>query len=857
MAHWDHRIGTPRPLCSWRSADQGMMTRSTPVPTWRAPGDPVRFLSGVLAVLLFCLMPNGALCAGLSGRVLRENGTPAAGIAVLARSPEVGWSRAARTDGEGRFELEDVPAGPMVLSVPGSAAPGNVPWAAAVDIPEDGRAVITLRAAPQAGTFQFKLYRGRYYDNRADAGSADPVSVAGGGTTGGIHFSLAQGGGFISGRVTADAGGAPIPGLIVVALGRNDFALSFDRTDSDGRYRIGGLPADSYFVSVNAFLLLDDNDYVTEFYNNTSDIALALDVVVTNGAETPNIDFGLALGGSVRGRVTAEAGGAGIPFSAVTARSTANAAVFTTTLADENGDYAIRGLKPGTWTVSADAEGNFLTEYYNNRSTPGSADPVTVTSGNATTGIHLSLPAGGAVLGTIRNQSTLAPLSGYLVEATRVSDFFSRTAQTQADGTYRIEGLPTGTFRVGVPQLTKWYNNRSSAQTADPVNITAGMTVAGIDISGFPPGACTPGVGAALSGTVTGNGSPLFGASVTLWRTLGNQRVQVTGTETALDGSFSLPCLDAGTWFARVTAPFTPFLPRWYDNADSAAATPIVLTNGVPRTGVNVNLSAGASITGRVTAGDTGLPLRAAEVMAMRTPSGTNVSTALTDDNGDYVLNSSPDGGLSGGTYIVWTNDVSTTDVSLVPVRLVSFAAEADRDAVLVRWEIAEEEAGSAFLLDRAVSDGGRFSAPARVTERPLSGGTAFAFRDAGVTSGTLYRYDLTAVDRAGRTERLGEITVRAGVSGTPRILSVAPNPLRESTVVRFSLPEPGPVTLRVFDMNGRLIRTLVDETREAGQQESAWDGRDDSGSRAPAGVYFVALRDGVAESRVRVVLAR
>jgi len=68
------------------------------------------------------------------------------------------------------------------------------------------------------------------------------------------------------------------------------------------------------------------------------------------------------------------------------------------------------------------------------------------------------------------------------------------------------------------------------------------------------------------------------------------------------------------------------------------------------------------------------------------------------------------------------------------------------------------------------------------------------------------------------------------------------PNPFNPSTRVDFSLGEAGHASLRVYDLAGRRVRTLVDAELEAGAHEFEWDGRDDAGRRLPSGVYFVRL---------------
>jgi hypothetical protein len=71
------------------------------------------------------------------------------------------------------------------------------------------------------------------------------------------------------------------------------------------------------------------------------------------------------------------------------------------------------------------------------------------------------------------------------------------------------------------------------------------------------------------------------------------------------------------------------------------------------------------------------------------------------------------------------------------------------------------------------------------------------------------------------------------------------PNPFNPSTTLRFSLERPGHVRLTIHDVAGRLVRTLVDEPRGAGDHRVMWDGRDERGATAASGIYFVKLVSG------------
>jgi len=80
----------------------------------------------------------------------------------------------------------------------------------------------------------------------------------------------------------------------------------------------------------------------------------------------------------------------------------------------------------------------------------------------------------------------------------------------------------------------------------------------------------------------------------------------------------------------------------------------------------------------------------------------------------------------------------------------------------------------------------------------------------------------------------------RAGIS-----LSASPNPFTASTTIEYSLDREAPVSLRVYDINGRWVRSLDEGAQSAGVHTLAWDGRDDQGADLGMGVYFVRVDTG------------
>jgi flagellar hook assembly protein FlgD len=83
------------------------------------------------------------------------------------------------------------------------------------------------------------------------------------------------------------------------------------------------------------------------------------------------------------------------------------------------------------------------------------------------------------------------------------------------------------------------------------------------------------------------------------------------------------------------------------------------------------------------------------------------------------------------------------------------------------------------------------------------------------------------------------------------------PNPFNPRTTLAFTLVRPGPTRVRVVDLAGRLIATLLDERMAAGRHTVEWDGRTNEGRAAPSGVYFLTVRSGQDLGSAKMMLVR
>ena len=69
--------------------------------------------------------------------------------------------------------------------------------------------------------------------------------------------------------------------------------------------------------------------------------------------------------------------------------------------------------------------------------------------------------------------------------------------------------------------------------------------------------------------------------------------------------------------------------------------------------------------------------------------------------------------------------------------------------------------------------------------------------------------------------------------------------PLNPETEIRFQLPQAGHVVVKIYNLLGEEVRTLVDEQRETGYHAVHWDGKDKNGNPVASGIYLYKLRAG------------
>lgn len=189
-------------------------------------------------------------------------------------------------------------------------------------------------------------------------------------------------------------------------------------------------------------------------------------------------------------------------------------------------------------------------------------------------------------------------------------------------------------------------------------------------------------------------------------------------------------------------------------------------------------------------------------------------------------------GALGGTQYFTVGNPT--------PVLLSGFLATPKERSVELTWSTSFESRHEGFHVYRSQRVGAGYQ---RVNRELIRGRSPYSWVDVTVQPSTTYFYRLGAVEWDG-TEVLHDPTVVTTLVWSDRTeLALArPSPFLDRTELRFTLARAGRASLIVHDVTGRRVRELLRGELPAGAHSVIWDGRDDDGRFAAAGIYFVRL---------------
>jgi len=222
------------------------------------------------------------------------------------------------------------------------------------------------------------------------------------------------------------------------------------------------------------------------------------------------------------------------------------------------------------------------------------------------------------------------------------------------------------------------------------------------------------------------------------------------------------------------------------------------------------------------------------------------------------VTYTAPAGGLTAGTVVTLAGDAGLFNLSTSGDQVFAFQGAISSPILLYGYQ----DNGATWDAD-ATSANTSALPPALLVANVAMSAELDNYAYTGVTSGSGVAL-LAAISDASNWSGSdaaqpafpASFTVTSASASSPLPIStgvvrVVPNPFNPRTTIKCDLPAAGSVRLSVFDLAGRLVRTLVDENKAQGSFEAVWDGRDSSGREVGSGTYLARLEF---EGKVEVV---
>jgi hypothetical protein len=176
-------------------------------------------------------------------------------------------------------------------------------------------------------------------------------------------------------------------------------------------------------------------------------------------------------------------------------------------------------------------------------------------------------------------------------------------------------------------------------------------------------------------------------------------------------------------------------------------------------------------------------------------------------------------------------------DTNPLPVELTEFDAQVDGSDIVLTWRTASETGNAGFEIQRRAGKT-EWSTVGEVDGHgTTSTPQAYRFTDTEVQyAADSLSYRLKQIDTDGTVQFTDAVAVQRGAPDQIELLGTFPNPVRQQATVRYALPEQADVTIRLYDVLGRRVRTIIQEQQQ-GRQTLQLNVSDLS-----SGVYFLRL---------------
>ncbi len=202
----------------------------------------------------------------------------------------------------------------------------------------------------------------------------------------------------------------------------------------------------------------------------------------------------------------------------------------------------------------------------------------------------------------------------------------------------------------------------------------------------------------------------------------------------------------------------------------------------------------------------------------------------------------------TGGSYD--GHAMSTMSDTPLPVELTSFTAIVCDVNITLYWTTESEIENLGFIIKRknVKTEEQESEIASYKTHSELQGQgsttnrTEYQFTDTDVQPDLTYEYRLIDVDYSGDTKDHGTCSVT--FKSDDQLLKPAyPNPFNPVITIQFNLLKAQQVTVSIYDLQGREIRTLIDGWQEVDSYSLKWNGRNNNGIKLSSGIYFIVMR--------------
>ncbi len=224
---------------------------------------------------------------------------------------------------------------------------------------------------------------------------------------------------------------------------------------------------------------------------------------------------------------------------------------------------------------------------------------------------------------------------------------------------------------------------------------------------------------------------------------------------------------------------------------------------------------------------------------------------------------------FSGGTVsIIYTGMSGFSEFSIgsdpsdnpLPVELTSFRGTPTAQGVSLSWSTASERNNAGFILmrDDVAIASYQFS-PALRGKGTTSSASTYAFLDANVEMGKTYTYRLRSVDFDGTIHDYApRVVVEVREPITPPVFEYNleqnyPNPFNPTTNIKYSIRSAGLVSLKVYDLLGREVATLVNQVQQPGEYQVTFN----ASSLTASGMYIYRLQSGNFTRTMKMMLVK